>query len=64
MNNHKRVLQIGLDIVVGPECTGGELAEEVANELSKRGFTVAGVSFIDDLTECYEDHYPELLKEV
>ena len=60
MENKKRVLQISLDIVVGNECDGTELAEEVAEELEMRGFTVLGAGFQDDLTECYEDNYPEL----
>ena len=62
MENKKRVLQISLDILVGPECDGEELAENVANELERRGYRVVGAGFQDDMTECYKEHYTELLK--
>lgn len=57
----KRVVQISLDIVVGNECDGFELAESVADELNMRGYTVLGAGFQEDLTELYEEQYPELL---
>jgi hypothetical protein len=60
---NKRVIQISLDILVGPDCDGAELAETVAQELNRRAFSVLGTSFIDDLTETYLEHYPELLEE-
>ena len=60
----KRVKQISLDIVVGPEVDGEELAQEIADELEMRGFTVLGASFQDDITETYKEYYPELLEEV
>ena len=63
MQDQKRVLQISLDILVGNECDGEKLAEEVASELELRAFTVLGASFIEDMTKCYEEQYPELLKE-
>ena len=63
MKYKKRVLQISLDIVAGPECDGEELAENVANELERRGYRVLGAGFQDDMTECYEEYYAELLKE-
>lgn len=61
MNNNKRVLQISLDIIVGSECDGDELAKEVAQELNRRGFTVLGAMFQEDMTETYVEYYPELL---
>ena len=64
MNNNKRVLQISLDVLIGNECDGTKLAEQVDNELNCRGYRVVGSSFIDDMTECYEDDYPELIKEM
>lgn len=64
MQNQKRVLQISLDIVVGNECDGEELAKEVANELERRAFTVVGTSFVEDMTECYEKLYSEILKDL
>ena len=57
-----RVKQISCDVVVGDLCDGCDLAEEVANELNRRGYTVIGAGFQEDMTEFYEEHYPELLK--
>jgi len=59
----KRVKQISLDILVGPECDGEELAQTVNDELERRGFAVLGAGFQYDMTEVYESLYPELLKE-
>lgn len=58
----KRVKQISLDILVGPNTDGEELAETVANELERRGFRVVGAGFQDDMTDVYEENYPQLLK--
>jgi hypothetical protein len=57
----KRVVQISLDIVVGIECDGMKLADDVAEELDKKGYTVVGVGFQEDMTELYKEQYPELL---
>jgi hypothetical protein len=59
----KRVKQISLDILVGPNTDGEELAETVANELERRGFRVVGAGFQDDMTDVYEESYPKLLEE-
>ena len=50
----RRVVQISLDIVVGYECDGTELAEEVADELERRGYIVFGAGFQADVTESYK----------
>ena len=61
----KCVLQISLDILVGPDCDGTKLAKTVEQELNRRGFNVLGASFVDNMTETYIEQYPELLtKEV
>lgn len=60
----KRVKQISLDIVVGSETDGEELAETIANELERRGYRIVGAGFQDDMTDVYKEHYPQLLKEV
>lgn len=52
-NNNERVKQISLDIVVGPETDGEELAEQVKEELERRGYTIFGVGFNADLTNEY-----------
>lgn len=59
----KRVKQISLDIVVGPETDGEDLAETIANELERRGFRIVGAGFQEDMTNVYEEHYPQLLEE-
>lgn len=64
MENKKRVIQISLDIVVGCKCDGMELADEVADELEMRGYTVVGAGFQDDVTENYAEHYEELLEDL
>lgn len=61
MENKSRVLQISLDIVVGCECDGIELANDVRDELNRRGFTILGADFQEDMTEIYEKHYSDLL---
>lgn len=61
MKDKKRILQISLDIVVGCECDGCELADDVRDELNRRGFTILGAGFQEDMTEFYEEHYPDLL---
>jgi len=58
-----KVKSIGLDIIVGDQCDGFELAEEVANELNMRGFHVVGAGFNEDMTDYYEEYHPELLKD-
>ena len=60
----KRVKQISLDIAVGSGADGEALAQEVANELVRRGFTVLGAGFTDDLTEEYQEYFPKMLEEV
>ena len=60
----KRVKQISLDIVVGPDADGDALSQEVQIELERRGFTILGAAFQDDLTDVYSEHYPKLLEEV
>ena len=60
MKNKSRVVQISLDIVVGCECDGIELAENVSYELERRGFKVIGAGFQEDMTEYYEENYPEV----
>ena len=57
-----KVKQISLDIIVGDKCDGFDLADEVAHELNRRGFNVIGAGFQEDMTEFYEEHYPELVK--
>ena len=57
-----KVKQISLDIVVGDECDGCDLAEDVADELERRGYRVVGAGFQEDMTDYYEEHYYELLK--
>ena len=58
----KRVKQISLDILVGPEADGEELAETVANELERRGFKVIGAGFQEDMTDAYKEYFPQLLE--
>lgn len=60
----KRVKQVSLDVVVGPDTDGEELAQEVRAELERRGFTVLGAGFQDDLTDLYKEHFPKMLEEV
>ena len=57
-----RVKQISLDIIVGDQCDGMDLCDDVANELNRRGFNVIGAGFQEDMTEYYEEHYPEFVK--
>ena len=57
-----RVIQISLDIVVGDKCDGIELAEDVANELERRGIRVVGAGFQEDLTEFYKECFPDMLE--
>lgn len=52
----RRVVQISLDIVVGYECDGEELAEKVADELEMRGYRVLGAGFQADVTEYYKEN--------
>lgn len=59
----KRVKQISLDVLVGPDVDGEELAEHVADELERRGFRVLGAGFQDDLTDVYKEHFPKMLEE-
>lgn len=63
MKNDKRVVQISLDIVVGCECDGFNLADDVADELEKIGFRVVGAGFQEDMTEIYKEQFPNLLED-
>lgn len=63
MNSKKRVIQIGLDIIVDCECDGEGYAEDITNELERRGFRVVGAGFQEDLTELYKEQYPNLLED-
>ena len=57
----KRVKQISLDILVHPNIDGDRLSEEVAEALESLGYTVLGAGFQEDMTEVYEEDYPDLL---
>ena len=59
----KRVKQVSLDVVVGPNVDGEELAQEIRAELERRCFTVLGAGFQDDLTDLYKEHFPKMLEE-
>lgn len=61
---NKRVLQISLDIVVGCDCDGMELADNVADELERRGYRVVGAGFQEDVTETYIEYHAELLEDL
>ena len=60
----KRVKQICLDVLVGPNADGDSLALDLQVELERRGFRILGAAFQDDITEIYEEQYQELLEEV
>lgn len=60
---NKRVLQISLDIVVGCDCDGYDLADEALAELNKRGFNVVGAGFQEDMTDEYIEYYPHLIED-
>ena len=62
MSIKKRVVQISLDIIVGHEVDGMEMADYVADELNRIGFRVVGAGFQEDMTEVYEEQYPEPIK--
>ena len=57
-----KIKQISLDIRVGDACDGCDLAYDIADELEELGYKVVGAGFQDDMTDYYEEHYPELLK--
>lgn len=57
----KRVVQISLDIVVNHDQDGYKLADHIADELIRCGYMIVGADFQEDMTECYEEQYPELL---
>ena len=59
--NQKRVIQISLDVVVTHNQDGDRAAEHIADELIRLGYMVVGAGFQEDMTECYEEQYPELL---
>ena len=59
--NQKRVIQISLDIVVNPDQDGDRVSDHIADELIRCGYMVVGAGFQEDMTECYEEQYPELL---
>lgn len=48
------ILQISLDIAVGPECSGNELAQFVANELERRGYVIIATEFQKDVSAYYD----------
>ncbi len=58
-----RVKQISFDIVVGPDVDGEEFAEDIANELESIGYRVLGAGFQCDLTDEYQEHFPQMLEE-
>jgi len=62
MSIEKRVVQLSFDIVIGKDVDGMEMADYIAEELHKIGFRVIGAGFQDDVTEIYEEQYPELIK--
>ena len=50
----EKVLQISLDIAVGPECTGKILSQSVVEELERQGYTIMGAEFQKDVTAYYD----------
>lgn len=57
-----RVIQISIDILVEDTCDGFDLADEADAALKRQGYVVLGAGFQEDMTECYKENYPELLK--
>ena len=62
MSIEKRVVQLSFDMVIGKDVDCFEMAEYVAEELKKIGFRVVGAGFQEDMTELYEEMYPNLIK--
>jgi hypothetical protein len=58
----KRVKRISMDVLVDDTVDGVDLADEIADAMEEMQFVVIGCGFDDDLTEDYEEHFPELLK--
>ena len=50
----KKVLQISLDIAVGPECTGKILAQSVAHKLKGLDYNIVDATFQRDITAYYD----------
>lgn len=63
MNSNEKVLQISLDIIVGENADGNELANDVRAELERRGLSVVGSDFQRDVTKYYEKYDPDLHKD-
>ena len=59
----RRGKQIRLDVLVGPNTDGDNLALDIQVELERRGFKILGAAFQDDLTDVYAENYLELLEE-
>lgn len=58
-----KVLQVTLDILVGPDCNGDRLSDVINYELDRRGFTIVGSAFQGDLTESYKESNPEIFED-
>lgn len=57
----KRVVSYGVDILIRSEKENDiDLEKLIADALEEKGLYVAGVSFIDDLTESYKDYLNNL----
>ena len=57
----KRVKQISFDILVDDTIDGMNLADEVADFLEVNGYRILGAGFQEDMTETYEECYPDLI---
>ena len=57
----RRIKQISFDVIVNENVDGYDLAEEIADFLSKNGYDVLGSSFQEDMTDLYKDVYGYIL---
>lgn len=59
----KRVVQYSVDILIRNEEENKiDLENLIVEALEEKGLVVCGAGFVDDLTEVYEEQYPEYLK--
>lgn len=60
----KRVLQISIDALVDADVDGCKLAEDIRERLDGAvDICPLGAEFVADMTEQYEESYPEMLEE-
>ncbi len=57
-----RVVQISIDVEIPEDTDSQDVINIIQQYVPQGDFNIVGAEVVDDLTDVYEDQYPDLLK--